>query len=282
MSSEVAPALNHPDRILYEKAYRSGNHVLQTSLSLDASVHKLQDYARRHPNPTSLDFKANIQKMTQQTQEALDKVHESGGGSWNEYYRLVSQAAFLELSILTPFIFEDPQDFNTRNRLINGVYGISGVIIDQELSELEVQQNSQQCSQLRGAIHEQTVTALLNRQESKRRLALPSRTSDDLLRRVDINYWRRPDHADTHEYIPIQVKWSLRENQSERKVAPRHGVVITAADFNNSNFETSHLIVKELGLRQQDPITDDERAFLDEAEQQLITTIDQKIYNIVA
>jgi hypothetical protein len=285
MSAEAAPAINHPDRDLYRWVSKTGQHVLKTSFSLDAGIRALQAYAIHKPNRVSLDFNGAIEKMERQAYTTLEQHHKDGLSSWNEYYRLISKAAFLEQSILAPFLFEDPLDLDVIERITDSLYGINGDILDHELHNYDAQHNRRQRAELIGAIQEQTVPALLhrpedqsvNRFENKWRLVLPAETGDDLRRRTDLSLWRRADNLTPVERIPIQVKSFLHRGETEQDTTPDGGITITAADFGNADLTISRLIVKELALRHPGGLSAHELATLNHAKERLVETIDYKL-----
>lgn len=280
MSLDLTPQLTRRDLRIFERAYREGNHLRQMSLAVDERVRQLQLTARQQPSPHNVDFSHQIAIIEDAAAHALEQEKQSGAISWTDYFRLFSQVAFLEQRIMLPLAFEHTRDHELHKYLTNGIYGINGNILERELTEYSNCRTEAEGNQLRGAIHEQTQAALINRGDRKRHVGLPADTSDDLHRKVDVDYWRLLDKNSTYDHIRIQVKSSRHDTHSD--ATPLNGIVMTARDMFNLDLRAAHLIVKELN---NELIVDPERSIDEKNELETIQSwtmrhIDAK-YNAV-
>lgn len=255
---------------------------MQTSLLMDGQIIAAQQNAREQQDERGDDTIPNFDEviiaLTNQAQYAIDHADRSGQGSWTDYYRLVSQTAFIEQRLKAPFVFEKPQFWKERSQLVNGLYGVSAHILHEAIREYDrpsIRQVEEE--ELRGVIQEQTFMALFNREQQRKRIAMPSATYADLRGKVDADVWVLADRQTQPFYLPVQIKTTLWAD--EEYITPDHGITIISHEYDNDRgLKISRLIAKEYRhiISTGDPLNSTEEQLLLAASDNLFMTMEYK------
>lgn len=229
--------------------------VLRTNNAiLDNQIAELQERYAYQGDRSEID--SDIASISQTLAHLFHALSTTQINSWNDYFRLFSHCAFLEQRVKIPVAFSVQQEWQERNSLINGVYGINAAIIETVLSFHDNTENKYERMELRGAIQEQTVSALLNYTQTPSTIALPATMIDDLKHETDIDYWRIQQKTATR--VGLQVRSHMPLNSP--LITKSGSIIVTAKDFGNSfhpgklSLQTSRLIVADVSERGLDPI----------------------------
>ncbi|MDB5186683.1 MAG: hypothetical protein JWM07_155 [Candidatus Saccharibacteria bacterium] len=242
LNYEAVPLLDPTARYVFEAASQNKNTILQASVLMDAQITDAQMRAHYDPNTDIPDFHDEIAHLTHFAQQSIEEADQTGQGTWTDYYRLVSQTAFLEQRMKAPFVFAERRFWRERDNLVNGIYGISAQIIDDALREYDSESATpSDKEQLRGVIQEQTFLTLFNKAQQQKNLAVPSATCSDLYHKIDAEAWIFPDRQTDPMYIPVQIKSSVQDD--EQFITPQGGITLYAHEFNNNN---RHLSISRL------------------------------------
>ena len=276
---ERLTTLSASHRRLIEIASKSNNLLLETSSLMDAQIATAQRNARHYQKGRIPDFSETIAYLTYQAEQAIEIADmKPGVAPRNDYYRLVSQTAFLEQQLQAPFAFEKPQYWKERADLTNGLYGVSAQILSEAINEYDTSANSRiQKAELLGVIQEQTFLALFNREQQRNRIAIPSGSCADMFNKTDVDVWVLPDRQNEPFHLPVQIKSSHRQRND--KSSPKGGITITGSDFNNEHtLHISRLIVKDdtymTGVG--DALSDEEEQQIQRAGRVLLLTMEHR------
>jgi hypothetical protein len=282
LNPEAIPLLNPTARYAFERACTQENAILQASLLIDGQIVDAQRKARDNGYDELPNFTEELSSLAHQAYDALAYVDKRGEGTWVDYYRLVSQTAFLEQRLKVPLAFEQHRYWKERGELANGMYGVSAQIIDNALSEHDSPSSTLTYQKhLRGMIQEQTFLALFNKDQERSQIALPSATYDDLYRKIDAEVWILQDKQAEVYYLPVQIK-SIAEPQ-EKHVTPYGGITIVANEFSNQFLGVSRIIAQEHNhmMGSGEPLTPAQQAHLKTAHKRLFETIVYKVNRTV-
>lgn len=254
----IAESATFLTRIPSELLYRDDlppRRVLQANNAiLDKQIDTL---GQRYANG---DDRAEVNDDIAQTAQTLtrlfDTIEATPIKSWNDYFRLLSHSTFLEQRVKIPTAFRTQQEWQERKELTNGIYGMNAAIIELALTLHDDPNTSKtERMQLRGALHEQTVSALLNYSQTPSAIALPASLRDDLKHETDIDYWRIQSKVAT--YAGLQVRSHMPADSP--LVTESGSVIVTADDFGNAfhadnlSLLTSRLIIADVSDQGLDP-----------------------------
>jgi hypothetical protein len=277
LNQERAPLLSRGEKRLFERAAQSNNHLLQTSLLMDAQIVAAQRRAYYQLDGQLPDFQEEIFDLTNQAHDAITKEG-SDQAPRTDYYRLISQTALLEQRLKAPFVFEKPQHWKERAELVNGLYGINAQIVDEAIKEFDTPGIGRvKNAELRGVIQEQTFMALFNHKQQRQHIAVPSATCADMYKKTDVDIWTMHDKQTDPFYLPVQIKSSAWCDDGQS--TPENGVTIFGHEYNNvRHLNISRLIVRDhrymIGVGQALSPIDNQR--LELAEAKLFAALEQK------
>jgi hypothetical protein len=277
LNPEAIPLLNPTARYAFELASTQDNTILQVSLLIDGQIVDAQRKARDSGYEELPDFTNELSSLTDQAYDALAHVDKRGEGTWVDYYRLVSQTAFLEQRLKVPLAFEQHRYWKEREELVNGMYGVSAHIIHEALCEHDSPTATlKNKKQLRGVIQEQTFIALFNKDQQRNHIALPSAAYEDLYHKIDAEVWVLQDKQSEAYYLPVQIK-SIAQSH-EQHVTPYGGITIIANEFSNQYLGISRLIAQEYNhmIGSDEPLTATQQAHLKMAHERLFATMECK------
>ena len=269
------PRVFDDDRGIYEQAYQNGNFLIQASVGLDTQINGLKKQIYNY-NAHSGDIKlrpAALEALPEDTEilfmqamAYVQKSQEDRVGTWNDYFRLIMQAATIDERVLADLVFMMYDRFDTRRNLVNGVAGKNVESVEMILTTLDTYggerekpfrlkdtseapylENSvkTEYGQLRGALSEATIMALANYSQSPSKLALPARTYGDLYQKTDILYFYADDKTKRSYLAPIQVKTN-RDSWKRRDPSPEGGFTLYMSDYDNSDdFKLARLLVAQ-------------------------------------
>lgn len=241
---------------------------------LDEQIDELQERYANQDDRSEIDN--DIARTSQALNRLFDTLSATHINSWNDYFRLLSHCAFIEQRVKIPAAFSTQQEWQERKSLTNGVYGINAAIIETALSLHDNIKNESERMQLRGAIHEQTVSALLNYTQTPSAVALPAKMIDDLKHETDIDYWRIQQKVATH--VGLQVRSHMPLGSS--LITKSGSIIVTAKDFGNAfhanklSLLTSRLIVADVSDQGLDPIL---KQHLESQQASFIALVDDRI-----
>lgn len=215
-------------------------------MEVDTALHKLHQYGLAMQNQFLPDYSQEIAQLYHLLDRSLETFTQKNGRfSWRQYYDLLSRAAFLqELAYAPVYLSNDSDQHKEIRQFTDGVYGLNVHLLADALSYYD-DPNAKHSDreQLRGILHEQTAAALLNRPQYPRHLALPASHVADTQHKTDVVYYHRSRHRSCA--TNIQVKSNPSPTRVTRQT-PANGILITSADMNNTDLETSRAIVAEL------------------------------------
>lgn len=234
---------HEPDRKEYDITSLDPHTVI---MEVDATLHSMHQYGFAAHNHFLPDYSQDIARLHHLLDQSLEAfTYKQGNFSWRQYYDLLSRAAFLEELAYAPIYLSTNDNHHKEIRqFTNGVYGLNAHLIADALEHYDNPAAKRaDRDQLRGVLHEQTAAALLNRPQHMRHLALPANHIADTQHKTDIIYYHRSrqDGCATN----IQVKSNPFLSRITRQT-PKHGVLVTAADMDNVDLQTSRAIVAEL------------------------------------
>lgn len=246
MELRKTPHIYDEARSAYEQAYKTGSHYRLASIELDTLIDSGFAVALTHPEHVA-EIGHIIELESQAVLEAFSKKA-NADETFTDLNRATTTASFSVERFMAPLIYgvQDESMSKVRRLLADGIEGRSIDFIEQYLSVLhsDRQISSEEVQNIRGAIQEHTVMALLNAAQSGNRLALPASLIDDERHGTDI-YLYRYDYKQGAAYRhPISVKSTNAQKDEELGKYP-NSIVVTASSFGNLDLSISQLLVRE-------------------------------------
>ena len=263
--AEPIPHISDPGRALYERAYGQKNELLLSCLRLDRIIDDItKAIGKRGWSDELFDLtEATRQKYLQ----IVDTQAVGSGGSWTDYFHLMSRASLIHETVLAPHVFADPTLHDARK---NTVDGVEGVIVETLEKALDIYDSnglkSNDYAQLKGVINEQTTLGLLNRKQASSELALPASRTDDILQGIDAVFWRMKNNQS--HLFNVQVKSLVLPGQTI--LTKNKAVLVHNAHLGHDRqLATARLLVEEC------------RQGLDTPERDSLDTLSQNLVNHV-
>lgn len=248
--------------------------LTNTNAFLDEQIDNLQQRYLYQDDRAEVDN--DIAHAAQVLADLFDRLTVDDISTWNDYFRLFSHYAFLEQRVKIPAAFSAQQEWQERKSLVNGVYGINAAIIETALSLHDRSNDRSERKDLRGAIQEQTVSALLNYTQTPSAIALPAAMIDDLKHETDIDYWRIQQKTPT--CVGLQVK---SEVPPGAPLTTKSGsIIVSANEFGNSfnrtklSLLTSRLIVADVSEQGLDRVR---KQYLENLQSGFTALVDERI-----
>lgn len=252
-------------RPLYEEAFSSGDMVRQWTVELDTLVENAQ--AAMLSDKLSFPQKATqLRYVHAEAQELLLKASRQRSSNFTDFHRIMATSVFVSEKILLPPLFgaNTRRIRKFRQDLSNGAEGMS---VDMMTGLLDNHDNvprglpREERNRIRGAIQEDTFTALLNYRQDGQFIALPSSLYEDTQGGIDLMaYYIAADGSGYR--TPVSVKTTRQDAKGTKERQP-HLVVLCAEDIGNLNLGISRLLVKDNAG--SPGLTADERARLQRA-----------------
>jgi hypothetical protein len=213
---------------------------------VDTTLYQLHRYGLAVQNDYLPDYSQDIAQLHHLLDQSLEALTQGASRfSWQQYYELLSRAAFLrELAYAPVYLSNNSDQHQEIRQFTDGVYGLNAHLLADALEHYDnpVATESDR-GHLRGVLHEQTAAALLNRPQLPRYVALPANHAADTQHKTDIIYYHRSKYGGCA--TNIQVKSDPYPSHVGRQT-PEYGILVTSADMKNVNLETSRAIVAEL------------------------------------
>lgn len=243
MALSKTPGMNDLARLQYEVAVATGDHIRQLTIELDTVIeHATQAFPKEPANRLLL-----AQEVDNFAQEVMRDAKTDHTADFTDWHRLMSNAQFAVEKIALPFFFssDDPDFQQLRTSLANGSLGKSVSLIQKLLAYYDTQPETLELARghLRGALQEQTALALFNYPQDGRLIAVPTGFDDDVYHHTDLEVHFITDDGVGYRQ-PVSIKSSYVSAKEEKQRHP-HLAVLSAADFNNSQYRTSRLLVRE-------------------------------------
>ena len=261
MEVQKTPRSFDRSRSLYERSVKDANLCRVFSIELDTSIENL----RAMVLDDQIDLlEAGTLIETQGVSYVQAAMKQAAGSAFTDYNRVLSTANFARERLIAPLLFSvgSEQLSSARRQVADGTEGISVDLIASYLpmlDELRQRGYHDQAQQVRGIIQENTVTALLNSDQTSTRLAVPASTYDDLFERTDVYFYRYSDRQRAGYRHQVSVK-STRVQKAEQLAEYPDDIVIAAEEIGNLNLSVSRLLVKR---NEGSPgLSDDEEARL--------------------
>lgn len=249
--------------------------VLRTNNALlDKQIAELQERYAQQGDRSEID--SDIVYTSQTLARLFDTLATTQINSWNDYFRLFSHCAFLEQRVKIPTAFSVQQEWQERQSLVNGIYGINAAIIETALSLHDNSNDESERMELRGVIQEQTVSALLNYTQTPSSIALPATMIDDLKHETDIDYWRIQQKTATRVGLQVRSHMPLNSPLTTKSGS----IIVMARDYSNTvhgskvPLPTSRLIVADVSEQGLDPI---QKQKLENRQARFTTLINERI-----
>ena len=259
-------------------ADKNGKLLLADSIRFNRRIETLQHAVADTHGSESIQFKQldeQIDQLVTDMDETLTDKDAVIIAGWNHYFRLLADQQFIRQRILATFAFSDYKNYELRQELVDGVYGLDAEIIEIALHLYDSSEQSfNQQSELRGVIQERTAEAMINRSQKPSQLALPSSVTDDLLNNSDIDLLRIRKRETSHTRLQVKSSYPPDANTYMKHLSSPV-LYIYADDFNNApklntTFPSSRLIIEEI----QGTISDEDSLQLDKAQEKLMYKID--------
>lgn len=251
------PRSTDPERRFFERTFGEGTIATRASLELDIALRKLKSIRDTPEHDTAQETEQLI-AITAQAKQALYEADTKNDGTWNEYYRLMTQIYTLPLYFEADSLFSQAGKSRERREMIDGVTGIHVEIIEDALAEHDAidkklhelpkgssiyRQFFEEREDLSGVITEQTFLALLNDDAHPDRMATLGRTYDDLYKKVDSFYYHI-DQEGVARRLPIQFKTT--PNLYNRHLKPDNGISLVLSDYNRgARHDLGRILVKK-------------------------------------
>lgn len=262
-----------------ERINRRPGTLLTATVRFDYHVERLQQQIAEQGITTATHEKMDW--VAYNMRRSIDQAYQPGSIEYVDIFRLASHLESLEQRIKAPYAFSDKSQYDLRRQLIDGQYGINARIIESALHIYDSEPDDDiQQAYLRGVINEQTVIALINRDQSPSHLAFSSSATDDHVYKSDVDYWCHTKHAGGQK-LNIQVKSSIPPLFTPRTID--NTTYIYASDFDNRltnsvPLPTSRRIVQEV----HGVIDDHSQAQLDKTHKRLMHRLSESSRRIAA
>jgi len=233
---------HEPDRQEYITTSLEPHAVIT---KVDTTLYRLHRYGLAMQNDYLPDYAQDIAQLHHLLDQSLEVLTQGAGRfSWQQYYDLLSRAAFLRELAYAPVYLNNNSEHKEIRQFTDGVYGLNAHLLADALEHYDNPTATESDrGHLRGVLHEQTAAALLNRPQLPRYVALPANFAADTQHKTDIIYYHRSRFGGCA--TNIQVKSDPFPSKISRQT-PKHGILVTSADMNNVQLETSRAIVAEL------------------------------------
>lgn len=244
MEVRKTPRIYDPSRALYERAFHDGDTSLMFSIELDTTIENLTNDALNH----TVDLQDSIEFLSNYALGTLKKAPEVAADSFTNFNRVMATASFATERFMAPFAYslESSQLQSGRRRLADGTAGKSVDLLApfvEHYDDAAATMPAEHKLEVRGAIQEQTVQALINLDQSGVRLAVPSTTVDDLYKGTDLYLYRYDYKEDAGYRHSISIKSTNRQMRRQKFFQPDM-IVITAQDIGNLDLDISRLLIK--------------------------------------
>jgi len=256
------PAVQARDRVreLRENARKNGNHLLIASIDLDAGIKQTIPHL---DSDEEGNVRFTLSKHTpEQAEKHLEELYQSsletlelvtlptyeGSANWTDYYRLLGQVATSRVRHQAELAMIFVDQTAMREEMVNGLPGIHVGILEHALEQYEgivkehmpKRQNEpaiykellKELAELRGAISEHTLLALLNFAQSPDRYGVMPTLMEDISEKTDLMYYytTTTEDGEPHAYkLPTQVKTS--EEFAYLDAAPENGIMLVLSDY---------------------------------------------------
>lgn len=268
--TEPIPYITDPGRVLYERAYGQKDELLLACLSLDRIIYDITTAIGKQGWSGELFDRAEVTR--QKYLHMVDTFTLESGGSWTDFFHLMSRASLIHETVLAPHVFADLSLHEARKSTSDGVEGIIVETLEKALNMYNTNGlRSTDYSQLKGVINEQTTLGLLNRRQSPSQLALPASRTDDILEGIDAVFWEiRNKQASTSN---VQVKSLVLPGQ--QIVTKNDAVLVHNSHLGHEKgFVTARLLVEECRRGLNEPETE----YLDELSQNLVSYVRHRLF----
>jgi len=260
---------------MYEESVASGAATLQASIEIDTMLQGMSDVLRSSRYSTE-ETVALYRDVDAQIIKYLEAMVQKPADNFTDFYRLVNNASFFKDKLILPVLFGNNkrEARHRREEAIDGIYAKSVEIVEILLTNaydriFDTHQSSTELREIRGAIQESTIMALLNREQNGDFVVLPTGTYQDVKQGVDLLAYYIA--ADGGGYMsPISVK-STRSDAEEEKSKYPEKVILSAAEIDNLDLSVSRLLVREVAG--SPGLNDTEEAIIDQAIAQLYDSL---------
>lgn len=247
MKNRTTPRIYDSARGLFEESVRDGDEIVRQTIEFDILIQNIQSVLTRDIN-AGIDMLKNlaVQRQVFFSENTSPKINKTT--SYTNIHRLLAGVEFAGDRAVAPLLFaSNTHDVQRlRRHYSDGLEGRFVGLIDGELNGLGDAQIIRDIPakyerEVRGAIQEDTVAALLNSPQNGRFIVLPSSLEEDLYHGTDLYAYFIGE--DGHGYKQgISVKTGLEDAEAEKRKYP-HLVVLHAGHFNNFRLDTSRLLV---------------------------------------
>ncbi len=280
METNTTPKSYHPDRVLYERAYREGLGLVLAGIGITTTLEAIR-YRIDQTRPDAIpDMSVVVKQIISDLEQVISVADQQPETNLTDLFRARTQLAFVEQRVMAPFVFSHPRHYDLRHELNNSAYGLNHHLIEDALAinSLPVLARETKAN-LRGIINEQTFFCLVNRKIHTDAMVTPADTADDIARKTDAVYWHIPKDGRDHRFrdayaANVQVKSSRR--YASLRATPRNGFIITGEEMGNdgNEFNTARLIARELsGV----DFTDEDKGELDTIHAQFMVTFHERL-----
>jgi hypothetical protein len=252
MELRKTPRMHDRARGLFEQSTQDHDDIMVRTIEFDTMVQNVQSVLS-HDADKGIKLLRDLAEQRKAFIRTAHKTLESNTiTNFTNIHRLATSVEFATERALLPYLFSsnthDVQ--NIRRKFVNGIEGqyieiINGILgalnilpHDEHPTTREYRQN------MRGAIQEDTIAALLNHSQNGNFVVLPSSLQEDLLQGTDLIAYFIAD--DGHGYRQgISVKSTRRDAEHEKQKHP-HLVVLDAERINNLDLSIAKLLVRRV------------------------------------
>lgn len=247
---------HHPVRPLYEEAYQSHDILTMRTIGINTMAAALRSAFTHSSKDMKLDtLIEGKKKLDEYTDVAMHEVltrYQGDLARLTDINRFANTALFLEESILVPLTFSSNtrQAHELRKKVVDGMAASAFDSIESELELIDAlgsrsrnEYEESVYAMARGALQENTLTALLNYAQDGSLAVVPSTYYEDIVLSIDARaYYIAQDN--THWTAPISFKTSTFAAEKEKEAHPGH-VVLCGESVGNKHGEISRLLVRE-------------------------------------
>ncbi len=246
----------HPVRPLYEEAYRSHDILAMRTIgvnTMSAALRSAFMYGSKDSKlDTLIEGKKKLDDYTDAAMYEVLNLYQGEATRLTDINRFANTALFLEESLLVPLTFSSNtrQALDLRKKVLNGVAAKASGSIELELELIDTLGSKARndfeenvYNMARGALQENTLTALMNYAQDGSLAVMPSTYYEDIVLSIDARaYYVAQDN--THWTAPISYKTSIAAAEIEKQTHPGH-VVLCGESIGNKHGEISRLLLRE-------------------------------------
>lgn len=274
MKLRETPIHYDPVRPLYEEAYQRDDVITMRTIGINTMIAALRSDFRNSSTDHALEYlvdaKKQLETYTESAVEEVSTLHSRDTSRFTDMNRFFNTALFVDESLFLPITFaaNTKSARELRKMFTNGTAANALELIEFQLAYIDALQYQSRSeseedmyAMARGALQENTLTALLNYAQDGSLTVAPSTYYEDTMLSIDARaYYIDADNVSWT--APISFKTSTFAAEREKVAHPGH-IVLCGESIGNKHGDISRLLVKEFSGRVA--LTSDEKRTLEAA-----------------